>query len=64
MSAEERNCRQPQNGESMTLPVHPGCIFRVGIMHHPDAVPEGDPDKIVYLELLPRRINFRQRKQR
>lgn len=51
MSAEERNCLQPEGEEGMPLPVHPGCIFRVGIMHHPDAEPEGDPDKIVYLEL-------------
>ena len=51
MSEEVQNCRQPEGEEGMPLPVHPGCIFRVGIMHHPDAVPEGDPDKIVYLEL-------------
>ena len=51
MSEEVQNCRQPEGEEGMPLPFHPGCIFRVGIMHHPDAVPEGDPDKIVYLEL-------------
>ena len=51
MSEEVQNCRQPEGEEGMPLPFHPGCIFRVGIMHHPDAVPEGDPNKIVYLEL-------------
>ena len=51
MSEEVQNCRQPEGEEGMPLPVHPGCIFRVGIMHHPDAVPESDPDKIDYLEL-------------
>lgn len=39
------------SSQNEAAPVQPGYIFRAGIIHHPDAVPQADPDHIVYLEL-------------
>jgi len=51
MNIAMQDRRQTKGGEGMAVPVHPGYVFRVGIVHHPDAGPQADPEKIVYLEL-------------
>ena len=51
MNITMQDRRQAKGGKEMAVPVHPGYVFRVGIVHHPDAGPQVDPEKIVYLEL-------------
>lgn len=51
MNIKMQDRRQTKGGEEMAVPVHPGYVFRVGIVHHPDAGPQVDPEKVVYLEL-------------
>ena len=47
---EDGNPIRPANSNHGSAAASP-YIFRVGIIHHPDAIPDADPSKVIYLNL-------------